>query len=105
MHLAACDVAEPELVRVDGHDVHWAACIRSQELIGQDRYEAGQVFDAGSTDAVLPGELSTGAAATDDAEGADGAHSAPSAAETPVEPGAPMAPPVQPSADPEVGAP
>jgi oligopeptide/dipeptide ABC transporter ATP-binding protein len=55
MRIAACTVAEPPLVRVDGHDAHWAACIRSGELVGQDRYEAGQVFEATSTDAGLPG--------------------------------------------------
>ena len=34
-----------------------AACIRSDELKGQDRYEAGQVFEATSADAELPASL------------------------------------------------
>jgi oligopeptide/dipeptide ABC transporter ATP-binding protein len=63
MHVAECDVAEPALVPVDGQDPHWAACIRSAELRGQDRYEAGQVFEAGSTDATLPAEFVAGVVA------------------------------------------
>src|SRR6185437_1196069 len=37
-----------------------AACIRSDELKGQDRYEAGQVFEATSADDMLPVEFSGG---------------------------------------------
>jgi peptide/nickel transport system ATP-binding protein len=55
MHIPQCDAAEPALVRVDGHDAHWAACIRSGELVGQDRYEAGQVFETTPDDSALPG--------------------------------------------------
>ena len=29
---ATCSTAEPDLVPVDGHDKHWAACIRATEL-------------------------------------------------------------------------
>ena len=54
LHIAACDAAEPPLVEVDGHALHLAACIRSDELKGQDRYEAGQVFETTSEDAGLP---------------------------------------------------
>jgi peptide/nickel transport system ATP-binding protein len=57
MHVPECSEAEPELHEVDGHDVHHAACIRSDELAGQDRYEAGEVFATTSSDAALPSEL------------------------------------------------
>jgi oligopeptide/dipeptide ABC transporter ATP-binding protein len=60
MQIAACHASEPDLVRVDGHDLHWAACIRSQELVGKDRFEAGHVFDTTSVDAALPGEAAVG---------------------------------------------
>jgi peptide/nickel transport system ATP-binding protein len=54
MHIPECTQAEPSLVQVDGHDAHWAACIRAGELAGQDRYEAGQVFETTSLDIGLP---------------------------------------------------
>ena len=78
MKVAACLSSEPDLVRVDGHDLHWAACIRSHELIGQDRYEAGQVFETTSVDAALPAELAAQAVNADadadaDAEAGAGA--------------------------------
>jgi hypothetical protein len=44
-------------VQVDGNDPHWAACIRSDELRGQDRYEAGEVFEATGTEFAIPEEL------------------------------------------------
>jgi peptide/nickel transport system ATP-binding protein len=53
MHVAKCSEAEPDLREVDGHDLHWAACIRSDDLVGQDRYEAGEVFAQTSEDAEL----------------------------------------------------
>ena len=56
--IPACLQAEPPLVQVDGQALHLAACIRSDELKGQDRYEAGQVFEATSADAALPAEFS-----------------------------------------------
>ncbi|MEP7179919.1 MAG: ABC transporter ATP-binding protein, partial [Pseudonocardiales bacterium] len=56
MRIAACVVAEPDLHRVDGHDAHWAACIRAGELEGEDTFEAGKRFAATSVDAVLPAE-------------------------------------------------
>ncbi|MDT4891015.1 MAG: glutathione transport system ATP-binding protein [Pseudonocardiales bacterium] len=65
MHVAECNAAEPELRTVDGTMPHVAACIRAEELIGQDRYEAGQVFEATSADAGLAGELAAGALAAD----------------------------------------
>jgi hypothetical protein len=46
------------LVQVEGASLHLAACIRSEELRGQDRYEAGQVFEATSADDTLPAEFS-----------------------------------------------
>ena len=76
MHIAECDVAEPALVPVDGSDPHWAACIRSAELVGQDRYEAGQVFEAGSTDAVLPAAFVAGELAFPE-QSPEGDHSVP----------------------------
>jgi peptide/nickel transport system ATP-binding protein len=56
MYIEQCSEAEPELIPVDGHELHVAACIRSKELIGQDRYEAGEVFADTSGDALLEGE-------------------------------------------------
>ncbi|MEO8888636.1 MAG: ABC transporter ATP-binding protein, partial [Jatrophihabitantaceae bacterium] len=58
LHIPACSAAEPPLVQVEGASLHLAACIRSDELKGQDRYEAGQVFEATSADDVLPFEFS-----------------------------------------------
>jgi peptide/nickel transport system ATP-binding protein len=55
-----CTKAEPPLVEVDGRMLHLAACIRSDELRGQDRYEAGQVFEATSSDEVLPADIVSG---------------------------------------------
>jgi peptide/nickel transport system ATP-binding protein len=57
LYIPECSVAEPPLVEVDGHDYHVAACIRTDQLMGQDRYEAGQVFEATSADAALPVEF------------------------------------------------
>jgi peptide/nickel transport system ATP-binding protein len=62
MHVPECSSAEPELRQVDGKELHVAACIRTHELIGQDRYEAGQVFEATSADAALPTEVNVSAA-------------------------------------------
>jgi peptide/nickel transport system ATP-binding protein len=62
MHLPECNAAEPELREVDGHERHTAACIRSHELLGQDRVESGQVFEATSADASLEVELDAAAA-------------------------------------------
>jgi len=55
-----CTQAEPQLVEVDGRSLHLAACIRSDELRGQDRYEAGQVFETTSSDDVLPADIVSG---------------------------------------------
>ncbi|HJQ42733.1 MAG TPA: ABC transporter ATP-binding protein, partial [Jatrophihabitantaceae bacterium] len=57
LHIPECSMAEPVLHEVDGHQFHAAACIRTNELVGQDRYEAGEIFEATSTDAELPVEL------------------------------------------------
>jgi peptide/nickel transport system ATP-binding protein len=54
LHIARCSEAEPPLIEVDGHELHLAACIRTDQLAGQDRYQAGQVFEATSVDAALP---------------------------------------------------
>ncbi|TAM86423.1 MAG: ABC transporter ATP-binding protein [Jatrophihabitans sp.] len=58
MYTVECSAAEPPLIEVDGHQPHLAACIHTDELRGQDRYEAGQVFGTDSSDADLPAELS-----------------------------------------------
>ena len=62
MHIPECSAAEPPLVEVDGHQKHVAACIRADELRGQDRYEAGQVFETTSSDELLPSDISGDAA-------------------------------------------
>jgi oligopeptide/dipeptide ABC transporter ATP-binding protein len=57
MYIEQCSEAEPPLTPVDGHEFHVAACIRSKELIGQDRYEAGEVFTETASDTLLEGEF------------------------------------------------
>ncbi|MDT4927439.1 MAG: glutathione transport system ATP-binding protein [Pseudonocardiales bacterium] len=68
LHKPECSAAEPDLVQVDGHDKHWAACIRAHELEGQDRYEAGEIFETTSIDDGLPADalLLSGATGPDD---------------------------------------
>jgi peptide/nickel transport system ATP-binding protein len=46
MAIEDCSKAEPELTETDGTEPHFAACIRSEELRGQDRYQAGEVFES-----------------------------------------------------------
>jgi peptide/nickel transport system ATP-binding protein len=53
LHIPECSAAEPPLIEVDGHALHLAACIRSDELKGRDRYEAGEVFSTTSEDSGL----------------------------------------------------
>jgi glutathione transport system ATP-binding protein len=65
MHIPQCSEAEPELREVDGHEVHLAACIRAEELVGQDRYEAGEVFATTSSDSALQSELDANAISAD----------------------------------------
>jgi peptide/nickel transport system ATP-binding protein len=65
MHIPECSEAEPELREVDGHELHLAACIRAEELEGQDRYEAGEVFATTSSDAALQSELDANALSGD----------------------------------------
>jgi oligopeptide/dipeptide ABC transporter ATP-binding protein len=57
MRVAECIVTEPDLIRVDGHDEHWAACLRAHELEGEDTFEAGKRFAATSVDSMLPAEV------------------------------------------------
>lgn len=45
MVIDECNKDEPELIEVDGSAPHWAACIRSGDLEGKDRYTAGEIFD------------------------------------------------------------
>jgi oligopeptide/dipeptide ABC transporter ATP-binding protein len=59
MHTPECSEAEPPLVEVDGSQPHFAACIHTDELRGQDRYEAGQVFETTSADMELPGYVAS----------------------------------------------
>jgi hypothetical protein len=56
MAIDECSNTEPELMETDGSEPHFAACIRSDELRGQDRYEAGEVFEAADAEAI-PTEL------------------------------------------------
>jgi hypothetical protein len=59
MHVDECERAEPPLVAVDG-DNHFAACIRSDELIGQD-VTPEEIFDTDSSDADLAAVTALGA--------------------------------------------
>ncbi len=72
LHVDACDAAEPGLEQVDGESPHWAACIRADELIGQDSREAGQVFDAAASDDVLPADISPAGGADGESKVGDG---------------------------------
>lgn len=80
MHVSACDDAEPTLQPVDGEGPHWAACIRADELSGQDVNEAADIFSATSADDHLPGEFAQHAGNDDHAN--DGVFS-PSHVESP----------------------
>jgi peptide/nickel transport system ATP-binding protein len=80
LHIPECNEAEPDLRLVDGHERHLAACIRSHELEGQDRVEAGEIFDATSSDASLEVELE---AAASDQQGPHEASPDPNAAYMP----------------------
>jgi peptide/nickel transport system ATP-binding protein len=53
LYIPECSAAEPPLIQVDGESLHLAACIRSDELKGRDRYEAGTVFATTSEDTGL----------------------------------------------------
>jgi oligopeptide/dipeptide ABC transporter ATP-binding protein len=64
LHYAECDVAEPDLRRVDGQN-HTAACIRVEELV-ETEVAAEDIFSQDSSDATL-------AAAAEIGERADGA--------------------------------
>jgi peptide/nickel transport system ATP-binding protein len=65
MHIPECSEAEPPLIDVDGHQKHVAACIRADELRGQDRYEAGEIFETTSADTLLPSDVSGDAELTE----------------------------------------
>jgi peptide/nickel transport system ATP-binding protein len=65
LHYAECDVAEPDLRRVDGRD-HTAACIRVEEIVQTD-VAAEDIFTVDSADITL-GEASEVAGGTDAAE-------------------------------------
>ncbi|GAB2457390.1 ABC transporter ATP-binding protein [Jatrophihabitans fulvus] len=56
MRQPRCSEEEPVLVAVDGHDAHAAACHFAHDLEGQDRYEAGEIFDTDSSEAELPAD-------------------------------------------------
>ena len=65
LHYAECDVAEPDLRRVDGRD-HTAACIRVEEIVESD-VAAEDIFTADSADITL-GEAAEVAAGAETAE-------------------------------------
>jgi oligopeptide/dipeptide ABC transporter ATP-binding protein len=58
MHVAECEREEPPLVPVDGDD-HSAACIRSDELIGQD-VTPEEIFSTDATDDQLAAATALG---------------------------------------------
>jgi peptide/nickel transport system ATP-binding protein len=63
LHYAECDVAEPELRRVDGVD-HTAACIRVEELV-ETEVAAEDIFSQDSSDATLAAAAEIGERADD----------------------------------------
>jgi peptide/nickel transport system ATP-binding protein len=65
LHYAECDVAEPDLRRVDGRD-HTAACIRVEEIVQTD-VAAEDIFTADSADITM-GEPAEVVGGTDAAE-------------------------------------
>jgi oligopeptide/dipeptide ABC transporter ATP-binding protein len=58
MHIDQCDAAEPPLAQVDG-DQHYAACIRSGELVANE-VTPEEIFTADATDAELAAATSLG---------------------------------------------
>jgi peptide/nickel transport system ATP-binding protein len=58
MHIEQCDVAEPPLAQVDGVE-HFAACIRSSELIATDVTPA-EIFSTDSSDTELAAATALG---------------------------------------------
>jgi peptide/nickel transport system ATP-binding protein len=65
LHYAECDVAEPDLRRVDGRD-HTAACIRVEEIVQTD-VAAEDIFSSDSSDTTLAAASEIGAGAEDEA--------------------------------------
>jgi oligopeptide/dipeptide ABC transporter ATP-binding protein len=65
LHYAQCDVAEPELLPVDGAD-HTAACIRVEELV-ETEVAAEDIFSQDSADTTLAAASEIGAGAEDEA--------------------------------------
>jgi oligopeptide/dipeptide ABC transporter ATP-binding protein len=67
LHYAQCDVAEPELLSVDGSAEHSAACIRVEEIVETD-VAAEDIFTADSADITLgaPAEVVAGAEAAEE---------------------------------------
>jgi peptide/nickel transport system ATP-binding protein len=61
LHYAQCDVAEPDLLSVDGSAGHTAACIRVEEIVETD-VAAEDIFTADSADITLgaPAEVVAG---------------------------------------------
>jgi peptide/nickel transport system ATP-binding protein len=102
LFIPECAEAEPPLVAVDGHDPHWAACIRTDVLKDRDVAEAGEVFATTSEDAGLPAEYGGEAEGPPPAglpdEQPDGAIGGASP-----EPGAPLPPDRPPFAFPDTG--
>jgi peptide/nickel transport system ATP-binding protein len=65
LHIAQCDAEEPPLMQVDG-DSHFAACIRSEELVATE-VTPDEIFSTDATDAELAAATAIGAPATLDA--------------------------------------
>jgi oligopeptide/dipeptide ABC transporter ATP-binding protein len=63
LHYDQCDVAEPDLRRVDGAE-HTAACIRVEELVRTDA-DAEDIFSSDSSDATLAAAAEIGERAED----------------------------------------
>jgi peptide/nickel transport system ATP-binding protein len=101
LHYAECDVAEPELRRVDGQN-HTAACIRVEELV-ETEVAAEDIFSQDSSDATLAAAAEIGERA-DDAPKVDLATLAALAAPEPRATGAtPADAAAEPATDPGVG--
>jgi oligopeptide/dipeptide ABC transporter ATP-binding protein len=101
LHYAECDVAEPELRRVDGQN-HTAACIRVEELV-ETEVAAEDIFSQDSSDATLAAAAEIGER-SDDAPKVDLAALAALAAPEPRATGAtPADAAAEPATDPGVG--
>jgi hypothetical protein len=74
MHIDQCDAAEPPLGQVDG-DWHFAACIRSGELVANEVTPA-EIFTADASDSELAAATSLGERANVEPAAVDGGEQA-----------------------------